>query len=55
MDLGLVGKNVIITGGSRGIGRATALEFAAEGTNVPSAHAVKQHWIALLQSFGRKA
>jgi 3-oxoacyl-[acyl-carrier protein] reductase len=34
MDLGLAGRNVIITGGSRGIGRATALEFAAEGTNV---------------------
>jgi len=34
MDLGLKGKNVIITGGSRGIGRAAALEFAAEGANV---------------------
>lgn len=34
MDLGLKGKNVIITGASRGIGRATALEFAAEGANV---------------------
>ncbi|MFT4560506.1 MAG: 3-oxoacyl-[acyl-carrier protein] reductase [Gammaproteobacteria bacterium] len=34
MDLGLVGKNAIITGSSRGIGRATALEFAAEGANV---------------------
>ncbi len=34
MDLGLTGKNVIITGASRGIGRATALEFAAEGANV---------------------
>lgn len=34
MDLGLNGKNVIITGASKGIGRATALEFAAEGANV---------------------
>lgn len=34
MDLGLAGKNAIVTGGSRGIGRATALEFAAEGANV---------------------
>lgn len=34
MDLGLAGKNAIITGASRGIGRATALEFAAEGANV---------------------
>ena len=34
MDLGLAGKNVIVTGGSRGIGRASALEFAAEGANL---------------------
>ena len=34
MDLGLKGKNVIITGGSKGIGRSTALGFAAEGANV---------------------
>jgi len=34
MDLGLSGKNVIITGASRGIGRATALQFAKEGANV---------------------
>ena len=34
MDLGLKGKGVIITGGSKGIGRATALEFAREGANV---------------------
>ena len=34
MDLGLAGKNVVVTGGSRGIGRASALECAAEGANV---------------------
>ena len=34
MDLGLKGKNVIVTGGSRGIGRSTALAFAKEGANV---------------------
>ncbi|RVU05739.1 SDR family oxidoreductase [Novosphingobium umbonatum] len=34
MDLGLKGKKVILTGGSRGIGRATVEMFAAEGADV---------------------
>jgi 3-oxoacyl-[acyl-carrier protein] reductase len=34
MDLGLAGKNVLISGGSRGIGRATALAYAQEGARV---------------------
>jgi 3-oxoacyl-[acyl-carrier protein] reductase len=34
MDLGLRAKNVVVTGGSRGIGRAIALTFADEGANV---------------------
>jgi 3-oxoacyl-[acyl-carrier protein] reductase len=34
MDLGLKGKKVILTGGSRGIGRAALEIFAAEGADV---------------------
>ncbi|WP_301171637.1 SDR family NAD(P)-dependent oxidoreductase [Brevibacillus nitrificans] len=34
MNLGLQGKTAIVTGGSKGIGFATALALAAEGANV---------------------
>lgn len=34
MDLKLEGKNAIITGGSKGIGRCTALQLAQEGVNI---------------------
>lgn len=34
MDLGLKGKNAVVTGGSKGIGRCAALLLAAEGANV---------------------
>jgi 3-oxoacyl-[acyl-carrier protein] reductase len=34
MDLGLGGRGAVVTGGSRGLGRAIAEELAAEGANV---------------------
>lgn len=34
MDLQLTGKRAIVTGGSRGIGKAIALELAREGVDV---------------------
>ena len=34
MDLGIEGKNVLITGASRGLGRAAAVAFAKEGAHV---------------------
>ena len=34
MDLGLTGRSAVITGGSQGIGKATAIELAREGANV---------------------
>ena len=34
MDLELSGKTAIVTGGSRGIGKATAMELAREGVDL---------------------
>ena len=34
MELGLQGKNIIVTGGGTNIGRAIVLAFAAEGSNI---------------------
>lgn len=39
MDLKLQGRTVLVTGGSRGIGEAVALAYAAEGANVALTYA----------------
>ena len=42
MDLGLEGKKAIVTGGSRGIGKAVALELGLEGVDVAIVARVKE-------------
>ena len=43
LDLGLKGKVAIITGGSDGLGRASAEKLAAEGVKVAIAARRKEH------------
>jgi len=51
---GLEGKKVIVTGGSRGIGRATAERFAAEGATVLLTGRNRQTAEAAAQALARK-
>ncbi|MDR3568813.1 MAG: SDR family NAD(P)-dependent oxidoreductase [Syntrophobacteraceae bacterium] len=55
----LEGKNAIVTGGSQGIGAATALELAAEGANVCVTYRKHQEeadeYVRKMTEMGRKA
>ncbi|UYV36983.1 SDR family oxidoreductase [Rhodobacteraceae bacterium D3-12] len=51
----LTGKTVLITGASRGIGEATAREFAAKGANVVLAARSKEDIARIAQEIGSSA
>jgi NAD(P)-dependent dehydrogenase (short-subunit alcohol dehydrogenase family) len=54
MDLGLQGKHAIVTGGSRGIGKAIARELAREGVDVAIVARNKEALEATAQELSRE-
>ena len=58
MELGLKGKNVVVTGGGNNIGRAIVLAFAAEGCNIAIAelnHTAGERVVAEVETMGSGA
>ena len=49
-ESGLKGKVVIVTGAAAGIGRVTALGFAAEGAKVAAWDVIEKDTVALVSS-----
>ncbi len=52
MDLGLTNKNIIVTGGTRGIGLAAAVACAAEGANISICGRTQESLDAALATLG---
>jgi 3-oxoacyl-[acyl-carrier protein] reductase len=55
----LEGKNAVVTGGGRGVGRAISIDFAKEGANVvvnyASNNKAADEVVGIIKSMGRKA
>lgn len=49
MDLGLAGRTALVTGGTRGVGRATVLALARAGVNVVSCYREEHERVATLR------